>query len=1140
MNAIDILLSIINEFDIKKFTQFFREKNSRLRYPDEPLYYEENKDNFSSSIGRDLPMFEQGKKIAEGVLDDGELIVCSFLVNRELTERSGKKRQYDLGKRILKEHQADAGIFIFYDSQGNFRFSLIYTDYLGKNRNWSNFKRYTYFVSKKLTNKTFLRQIGEGDFSTLEKIKEAFSVDPVTKQFYNEIQNWYFWAMDKIKFPDDYKYSTDPAKDVEIRNATNLIRLVTRIIFIWFLKEKDLVPSDLFSKEKLIKIVKNFMKDKDASNFYNAILQNLFFATLNQEINQRKFAENKGFPANQKEYGVKNLYRYEDKFLITKDEVLKLFNDIPFLNGGLFDCLDKEDETGKVIYIDGFSRNPSKETFISDYLFYQHQEEKVDLSKYGLGSKKPVRGLIEILNSYNFTIDENTPIDQEIALDPELLGKVFENLLASYNPETSTTARKATGSYYTPREIVDFMVEESLFEYLKEKLPEADEEKIKILLSYSEEIPVFSEEEKQKIISTIDNIKILDPACGSGAFPMGVLHKLVHTLQKLDPENEFWYELQYQKALKESEEVFKQDDKIQREEMLKEINDAFDEGMNYPDYARKLYLIENCIYGVDIQPIAIQISKLRFFISLVLDQKVDRSKENFGIRALPNLETKFVAANTLIGLEKPSQMVLPTINIIKLESEIRNLRHKYFQAKTRSEKLRHQKKDKELRRLLAGELETIGFSIESSEKIAKFDLYDQNASADFFDPELMFGIKDGFDIVIGNPPYGNIMDKQKNGESHTKGFVGKYYLNSTISDISSPFVEKGVELLMNKGNLFYIITYAITFNKNFSENRQQIANSFKKTKIYTFDRDKCRIFKSMSQSVSILMCISKNTNERLGIFTSRMFRETPDLNSIKLANCDHYLFPRGAKYYDSHRLPKLGEKINVQILNKLLSNKLMINSLFKRDGERVWIRTSGNYWYNAFDKRPYNSVDISSLFFDRNYVNFIILLINSSLFYFWFRVYGDGRHMNIDILENFPLPDIEKILTYNILLDKVKERFMNKLFSVFEEERKRFITSNIKSEIDLLDLILGKYLYNLTYNEINHILNYDSEVRGGNKLEKPFINLIDKIIAVIKDEDYLDNTAKKAKVQEYKQQIDQMVYNLYDLTYDEIKIVEGK
>ena len=102
---------------------------------------------------------------------------------------------------------------------------------------------------------------------------------------------------------------------------------------------------------------------------------------------------------------------------------------------------------------------------------------------------------------------------------------------------------------------------------------------------------------------------------------MGILHKLVYTLQKLDPQNKYWHELQYQRRSKESEEVFKQDDKKERQERLKEINEAFDEGINYPDYARKLYLIENCIYGVDIRPIAIQISKLRFFISLVFRPK---------------------------------------------------------------------------------------------------------------------------------------------------------------------------------------------------------------------------------------------------------------------------------------------------------------------------------------------------------------------------------------------------------------------------------------------------------------------------------------------------------------------------------------
>ncbi|MBX0313071.1 MAG: class I SAM-dependent DNA methyltransferase, partial [Sulfurihydrogenibium sp.] len=413
-----------------------------------------------------------------------------------------------------------------------------------------------------------------------------------------------------------------------------------------------------------------------------------------------------------------------------------------------FDCLDKDK-----VYIDGFSRNEKKQAKISDELFFDEKGKTVDLSKYGLSKNAEVRGLINILKSYNFTTDEATPIDQEIALDPELLGKVFENLLASYNPETNTTARKATGSYYTPREIVDYMVEESLREYLKTKVPES-EDILDDLFSYSDEELDISDDLRKKLIEAIDQVKIIDPACGSGAFPMGILHKLVFLLQKLDPSNKVWYEIQVDRIKKESKEALEiAKDENTLKELLNEVKEHFDESINYPDYARKLYLIENCIYGVDIQPIAIQISKLRFFISLILDQKVDREKPNFGILTLPNLETKFISANALIGLEKPIQKSFRNQEIEKLEQELKFLRHRYFRIKSRAEKIQLQNKDKELREKLKNALINDGWSDKVAEKIANFDIFDQNASADWFDPEWMFGVVDGFDIVIGNPPY---------------------------------------------------------------------------------------------------------------------------------------------------------------------------------------------------------------------------------------------------------------------------------------------------------------------------------------------------------------------------------------------------
>lgn len=581
---------------------------------------------------------------------------------------------------------------------------------------------------------------------------QVLDVNVLNKKFFQDLANWYFWALENVSFPDDLE------KKKDVRNATNLIRLITRVVFIWFIKEKSLVPNSIFNRTYLDKILKDFNKNKKSQNYYRAILQNLFFGTLNQKTNERKFAKEGDHLIRKDEYGVKNLYRYSELFTISEKEVLNMFKDVPFLNGGLFDCLDKPNEDSKIMYVDGFSRNPKKQAIIPDYFFFG-EETEIDLNDiYATKNKKyKSRGLIHILESYKFTVAENTPIEEEIALDPELLGKVFENLLASYNPETQTTARKQTGSFYTPREIVNYMVDESLVEYIKQNIKNADdvfETRLRDLISYSESPNPFSEAETKVLIAAINNCKILDPACGSGAYPMGILHKMVHLLQKLDPENKYWKALQRQKALEETEAAFKIGDKEERGKRLAEINDVFEN--NASDYGRKLYLIENCIYGIDIQPIAVQISKLRFFISLIIDQNKQNAKENFGIRSLPNLETKFVAANTLIGLDKPQQTLLRNPDIEVKESQLKELRHKYFTANTRKEKLQYQKQDKKLRQEIAKMLESDGWQTAVAKQIVAFDPYDQNNYANWFEAEWMFGsdLDDGFDIIIGNPPWG--------------------------------------------------------------------------------------------------------------------------------------------------------------------------------------------------------------------------------------------------------------------------------------------------------------------------------------------------------------------------------------------------
>jgi len=588
---------------------------------------------------------------------------------------------------------------------------------------------------------------GFTNFVELQRAWEkTLDTSELNKKFFREVANWYFWAVKNVTFPEG------AGAEEETRNAISVIRLITRLIFVWFIKEKGLVPDVLFDLHRL-KDTLNYIDPKN-STYYKAILQNLFFATLNTEMGKDRRFRGENEHGRDQHYMVHNVYRYK-RYFQDPGSAINVFAGIPFLNGGLFECLDRpdKDDPKKILRVDGFSDrdNPLQ---VPDELFFG-AECGIDLNDiYDTKNKKyKVRGLIHIFNSYKFTIEENTPIEEEIALDPELLGKVFENLLAAYNPETGTTARKQTGSFYTPRDIVNYMVDESLIAYLESRLEGAEDvqERLRHLLAYNDEKPQFNDSEIGCLIDAIDNIKVLDPACGSGAFPMGMLHKSVHILSKLDPFNTRWCELQLQKAINETEEAYRIGDHEERKSRLVDIEEVFND--NTSDYGRKLYLIENCIYGVDIQPIAIQISKLRFFISLIVDQKVDRNKQNLGIRPLPNLETKFVAANTLIGIEKPQQMKFRNPLIDMKEKELAYVRAKLFSARTLQTKRKLRAQDAAIRAEIAELLNKDGWVSAAAAQIAGWDPYDQNASAEFFDQEWMFGIEGGFDVVIGNPPY---------------------------------------------------------------------------------------------------------------------------------------------------------------------------------------------------------------------------------------------------------------------------------------------------------------------------------------------------------------------------------------------------
>lgn len=701
-------------------------------------------------------------------LSDGETIAVYEV---ELNEKVDIERNRHGIRDILTtdwRNMGYAGAFVFgyRKNESVLRFSYV-SETWGFNKQGEYEKvstdtmRYTYLLGEGRGCRTAIDQFStlKNSKQTLADITEAFSVEALTKQFYGELFDWYLWAIDPVtgvSFPNNTSIEDDDREDIE----TKIIRMITRIMFIWFIKQKNLVPNRLFDPEYIHTILKDFDEESTTNgNYYNAILQNLFFATLNRAIedeegNKRKFAT-----ASKRD--IKTLYRYEELFTISEQQVIDMFAEVPFLNGGLFECLDKTktiDGVEQAYNYDGFSRNDRTfadgryryRAIVPNTLFF---DEK--------------RGLFSILNKYNFTIEENTPEEQQVALDPELLGKVFENLLGAYNPETKETARNQSGSFYTPREIVKYMVDESLIAYLGES------DFNRSLFAPNFKYEVAHVEEYKSIAEKLKAVKVLDPACGSGAFPMGLLNRMAEVLQRIE--------------------------------------------LNTNVYEQKLAIIENCLYGSDIQSIAAQITKLRFFISLIVDCERDASKPNFGIPTLPNLETKFVAANSLIAKKKQDRQrnLFENPEIEPTKEELAKVRHEHFMAKSASAKRRLREKDQELREKLAKLLaDDNNFAPEDAIQLAAWNPYDQNAVSKFFDPEWMFGVTDGFDIVIGNPPYLRIQELRKFNNDLADYLSDNYKSAVGSFDLYVTFVERGLQLVKPKGVMYYIMPVKWRFNND--------------------------------------------------------------------------------------------------------------------------------------------------------------------------------------------------------------------------------------------------------------------------------------------------------------------------------------
>ena len=1067
------------------------------------------------------------------------------LVAYEVKHTSKNDARVSLSKeafRMLADEMEDRALVVFVpeDNSENYRFSLIEITLEAKDnsaritRNYSNPRRYSYFLGKGIAYYTPNKYLNEkGRVVNAEDLRSRFSIEVLTKEFYQELSDWYAWAIKIIRFPNDLNDKTDDDKF----NNESAIRLITRLIFVWFLKQRHLVPDEFFDEQYIAaNLIEGFnphaMADlfskSNESKYYKAILQNLFFAMLNSpitpegsnELSERHFRKGRG------DYDNNKLMRYENYFMNPQLFVDLANKTVPFLNGGLFDCLDEKD---KDLYYDGFSDREAvkKALIVPDYLFFGEEVGKnIDLSEwYGDKKKKKVsaRGIIDILKRYNFTVEENTPFDQEVSLDPELLGKVFENLLASYNPETQTTARKQTGSFYTPREIVQYMVDESLVAHLKRTVGDDLETQCRQLMQYTDEAVDLTEDQRKQIMLSLYNCKVLDPACGSGAFPMGMLQQMVHILSRIDPDNTQWKEMMLNKAIDETSDAYRTASSDERREIIADIERSFDESVNRPDYARKLYLIENCIYGVDIQPIAIQISKLRFFISLVVDQKSnDNPVENFGIRPLPNLEAKFVAANTLIGLNKKDASLFDRAEIKAKENELKIAKHKIFGTKTVRTKRKYRQIVNDLRLEIAKMLEDCGaVGNAEAQQLSSWDMFDQNASSPFFDPEWMFNVKEGFDIVIGNPPYISAIDLKKTlGNTNYKYLKSLFQTSKGAADMYVYFFEKGINLLCEGGTLSFI-----TPNKYLSAN-------YGKT---------LRAYMLANAKISTVLDVSRDS-----VFDADTYPVVCIIR--KLSGAKTYEFTAIDKYkvehkFNSSQLSELPENNWGFILSTKyeLTKKVLLKSKSILDVCKI-NATSTASEADEFHNSLYNDEKMG------------LKLINTGTIDPYCNFWGVRNLTDKGEQYLYPmLPNNARILgtnRYNLYNSpKIIIAKMSLRLEGFFDEKGEYasINTNCIHSIKVNPLKLMGWIHSKLFNYIYECY-FEGLKMSGNYLPftAPYLSCmcvpvninslkIDKFVISILTAKRL---ALDTDITTLEQQIDLLIYHLYNLTYDEVLIVD--
>lgn len=442
------------------------------------------------------------------------------------------------------------------------------------------------------------------------------------------------------------------------------------------------------------------------------------------------------------------------------------------------------------------------------------------------------------LRSYNFTTDESTGDFQQVAIDPEMLGRIFENLLAEISEETGEQARKAKGAFYTPREIVDFMCKETLKSYLRSRV-RADEnlEKRLAQLVDATERQFHDQDQnwrrdlkpyKEEILRALDELRIIDPACGSGAFPIGMLQLLTKIYERLEPR--------------------------------------------FDHHKAKLSIVEKNIYGVDIEPMAVEISRLRAWLALVVDEDTDPR----AIKPLPNLDFKFVAANSLVPLRPVGQ--LSFFEDEDLDTKLQEIRESYFETENANQKAKLRNK---YQSLVNQELTLFGES-ERTTQLKSFKPFESNSHADFFDSEQMFGIEK-FDIVIGNPPYVSVKGIKPDMKLR---YAKIYFTGKGRFNLFTLFLERGQKLLSESGVLSYILPDSLFSHTEYRHAREYLVKHVTVQSIGVFSK---RVFEAAVDTATIQFQNGHSKSELRVI--KDLTEQLGSLTQDELSATENFLFP---------------------------------------------------------------------------------------------------------------------------------------------------------------------------------------------------------------------------------------------------------